>query len=55
MSKHNEQLCSKCKTGLDSYLLDNRSPFCPNIEHHNGKECPFFKELDNAVDELNKN
>ena len=29
----------------DSYLLDNKSPVCPYIDFHNGKECIKFKPL----------
>ena len=42
---HTPQLCPNCKTGRDSYLLDNRSPFCPYIKCNDGKTCAFFKEL----------
>lgn len=45
MDKNNEQLCPKCKTGQDSYMLDRHDHLCPYIAHHNGKECPFFKEI----------
>ena len=40
-----EQLCPQCQTGKDSYLLDNKSPVCPYIDFHNGKECIKFKPL----------
>ncbi len=41
----NKQLCPKCKTGADSYLLDNKSSVCPYMHLHNGKSCPMFKEM----------
>ena len=41
-----EQLCPNCKTGLDTYLLDERSPFCPHISCHNGKTCSMFIPLE---------
>lgn len=43
--KNNEQLCPKCQTGYDTYLLDDKSPFCPYIHCHNGKSCTMFKPL----------
>lgn len=46
--QYSDQLCPKCKTGRDSYLLDNRSPFCPCLKYHDGKTCAFFKELSAA-------
>lgn len=29
--KNSEQLCPKCQTGLNMFILDNRSPFCQYI------------------------
>lgn len=40
--KNNSQLCPNCKTGYDSYLLDNRSSFCPYLRYHDGTECRMF-------------
>lgn len=40
--QNNPQLCPNCKTGYDSYLLDNRSPFCPYLQYHNGESCKRF-------------
>lgn len=43
--KYSEQLCPRCKTGRDSYLLDNRSPFCPYLYLHKGDRCARFEEI----------
>ena len=43
--KNNEQLCPECQTGYDTYLLDDRNPFCPYIQCHNGTSCTMFKPL----------
>lgn len=28
-TENSKQLCPTCKVGQDTYLLDNRNPFCP--------------------------
>ena len=48
--KNNEQLCPKCQTGYDTYLLDNKNPFCPYIHCHNGTSCAMFKPLKENTD-----
>lgn len=48
--KNSEQLCPKCQTGLDMFILDNRSPFCQYISCHNGKSCAMFKPLKENTD-----
>ena len=48
--KNNEQLCPKCQTGYDTYLLDNKNPFCPYIHCHNGTRCTMFKPLKENTD-----
>ena len=48
--KNNEQLCPKCQTGYDTYLLDNKNPFCPYIHCHNGTSCTMFKPLKENTD-----
>ena len=48
MKNNSELLCPKCQRGKESYMLDNRSPFCPYINCHSGNECAMFKELDNS-------
>ena len=40
-----DYLCSKCKIGQDTYLLDNRNPFCPYLSFHNGDNCSMFKPM----------
>jgi len=47
-----EQLCPNCKTGLDTYLIDKRSPFCPYISFHNGKTCTKYVPLEKSDSEL---
>jgi hypothetical protein len=43
LAENQNQLCPNCKTGLETYLLDRRSPFCPYISFHNGINCTMFK------------
>lgn len=39
---NNPLLCPICKTGQDTYLLDNRNPFCPYVHCHNGVRCTAY-------------
>lgn len=48
--KNNEQLCPKCQTVYDTYLLDNKNPFCPYIHCHNVTGCTMFKPLKENTD-----
>ena len=41
----NEQLCLKCRTGKDTYLLDDKAAFCPHIGSHTGVSCAMFVPL----------
>ena len=41
-NKEKLQICTNCKTGRDSFLLDNKNPFCPHLEFHNGISCGKF-------------
>lgn len=52
--KNSEQLCPKCQTGKDSYLLDNKSPFCHYIHLHNGTTCSMFKPIENNNSDSDK-
>lgn len=45
MKDNKDYLCPKCKTGQDTYLLDNRNPFCPYLSFHNGDNCSMFKPM----------
>ena len=45
MNNEKIQLCPNCQTGLESYLLDNKSPVCPYIHLHDGSCCSKFKIL----------
>lgn len=38
-------LYPKCKTGQDTYLLDNQNSFCPYLVFHNGDKCSMFKPI----------
>ncbi len=40
-----KELCSRCKTGRDSLLLDPRSDTCPYLSTHTGKKCGMFVKL----------
>lgn len=40
------KLCPSCKTGQYTYELDKRSPVCPYLGCHNGKQCPMYVKLD---------
>lgn len=44
-TKNDPQLCPNCQVGRDSFLLDNRSPYCHYIGFHNGKACSKFKPI----------
>lgn len=48
--KNSEQLCPKCQTGYYTYLIDNKSHFCPYIHCHNGTNCTMFKPLKENTD-----
>lgn len=45
MKDNKDYLCPKCKTGQDTYLLDNRNPFCPYLSFHNVDNCFMFKPM----------
>ena len=44
-NKNKVQLCPNCKTGADSYILDDKSPVCPYMHLHNGESCAKFKKM----------
>ncbi len=46
-TKNLKQLCSVCKMGQDTYLLDSRNPFCPYLHCHNGETCSAYVPLNN--------
>ena len=47
--EENKQLCPTCLTGQDTYLLDDKAPFCPYLECHNGKTCAKYKPLEKDI------
>ena len=40
----NAKLCELCKNGYDSFLIENKNPFCRYKSCHNGKACSHFNE-----------
>lgn len=42
MKEYSPQLCPNCKKSADSYLLENRNPFCSHLHLHTGKSCIKF-------------
>lgn len=44
IKKYSTHLCPKCKISENSYLLDNKNPFCKYLRLHTGKSCPKFKK-----------
>ena len=40
----NAKLCELCKNGYDSFLIENKNPFCRYKSCHNGKACSHFTE-----------
>ncbi len=43
-----KSICSKCQTGRDSLMLDERSPECPYLYFCDGKKCTKFVKLENS-------
>lgn len=41
-----KQICPRCKTGKDSYELDQHSEFCPYIGCWKKGKCSFYVPLD---------
>lgn len=39
-------LCPTCKTGQDSYRLDNLSEACPYISCYNGMRCAYYVPIE---------
>lgn len=52
---YSEQLCPKCKVGMDSYILDNKSPFCPYLhaktmfQMFGGEEAEVYVMFENEL------
>lgn len=44
--KPKRTLCPDCKTGRESYTIDEKSPVCPYFECYNGYSCTFFTPMD---------
>ena len=43
-------ICPTCKTGMESYSVDNSSPVCPYISCYNGFRCPYYVPVDDVED-----
>lgn len=39
-------LCPNCKTGRDSYLIDETSPICPYLGCYNGRRCAYYVPIE---------
>ena len=42
-------ICPDCKTGKDSYLIDENSPVCPYIDSYDGYNCSFYESISGEV------
>ena len=51
--KKQESLCPNCKKGYETYLLDNRNPFCPYIGSYKNGKCGWFIPMEKTVHEKN--
>ena len=38
-------ICPDCKTGKDSYLIDENSPVCPYLECYDGYNCAYYQPV----------
>lgn len=47
-------LCPTCKTGAESYKLDELSPICPYISCYNGVRCAYYVSIDKRKGVLSK-
>lgn len=45
------QLCPNCQTGHDTYMLDNKEPFCPFLHMHRGGECRAYIRIQTEIKE----
>lgn len=37
-----KKICTKCKRGRESYMLDERSPICPYMDGLYGRKCGYY-------------
>lgn len=37
-----KKICTKCKIGRESYMIDERSPICPYMESLRGRKCGCY-------------
>lgn len=38
----NAKLCENCRYGYDSFLMDNKNPFCRFKNEHHGESCDAY-------------
>lgn len=53
MKKYSPQLCPNCKKSADSYLLDNKNPFCSHLHLHTGTSSIKFIKAEITETEVN--
>ena len=48
-TKHRKRkiLCTDCKTGKESYIIDPNSPMCPYVSCYNGFRCAYYVSIKN--------
>ena len=49
-----KRLCSTCRTGRESLLLDETSPDCPYITRYTSEICPKYVPDDTALVRLSE-
>ncbi len=42
-------ICPDCKTGKNSYLIDENSPVCPYFDSYDGCNCAFYDPINGVV------
>lgn len=45
MCKNNTKICSICRTGMETYLLDPHELFCPYLHFLKENDCKMFRTL----------
>ena len=56
-NKPKKLLCPDCKTGMESYIIDENSPVCPYLDCYDGYNCGYYVPMEDSADdgELSKN
>ncbi len=55
MKKYSPQLCPNCVKSADSYLFENKNPFCSHLHLHTGASCIKFIKAVNTETEVKNN